>query len=750
MAELWAHSVNPLGNRHGLDDHLRGTAARAGRFGAAFGYEDVASYLGLVHDVGKGTCLWQERLLSAEASGGPVGIDHKSAGAVLVARNVADPLSMVILGHHGGLPSIRDVKPLLRVAASDPGAVDEAIEAVARLVPEILSYQGPGRSRLSALWASDKPAAELLVRMLFSCLVDADFLDTSAHFAAGTGRDEHLVSAASLVARFEARRAAQLARRAPSPIDKLRQGVYEQSIAAASLPRGVFRLQVPTGGGKTLAAGGFALRHAQAHLMPRVIVAVPFITVTDQNAQIYRDLLDDDADGVPVVLEHHSSVDLDAGPAGSWAKLAAENWDAPFIVTTTVQLFQSLFSRTPAAMRKVHRLANAVIVLDEVQALPDRVLVPILSALRALVEHFGATVLFASATQPEFSSLPVFAGLPVTEVIEDPAPLYEQLRRVRYEWRLDPRPTWDEVAEQVAAEHQCAVMVNTTRDAADLHALISRYSGGDAARVLHLSNRMVPVHRRAALTAVRSMLAHGDPVLLTATSLIEAGVDLDVPVLWRAWTRAESLQQAAGRCNREGRLASRGGRVVVFDPVGGSLPSFSANFKAAVGQTWSFFGPGLKDPDDLEALAAYYRAYLGQIGEQGLGREIQRERVGLDFPAVARLFQMIEQGQVRSVVCLDYQGPARESGDDRRRRQAARRVAVSAVGRLRSGDRIGRDELRALQPWTASLSAYVAKQAMAAGTAVSLIGDLLLWQGPYDPQCGIVPEALEDPREFIC
>ncbi len=204
----------------------------------------------------------------------------------------------------------------------------------------------------------------------------------------------------------------------------------------------MYRLPAPTGSGKTLAAGGFALHHARAHQLRQVVVAVPFISITEQNADIYRRLLDRSGEP-PVVLEHHSGVELDdragGGAARWWRRLASENWDAPFVVTTTVQLFQSLFDHRPAAMRKLHRLARSVIVLDEVQALPDRLLLPILSALRTLAESFGTTVLLASATQPSYWELGPFRGLPVTDVIADPASLHASFRRVRWEWQLTPR-----------------------------------------------------------------------------------------------------------------------------------------------------------------------------------------------------------------------------------------------------------------------------------------------------------------------
>jgi CRISPR-associated endonuclease/helicase Cas3 len=252
--------------------------------------------------------------------------------------------------------------------------------------------------------------------------------------------------------RFEARRKALLSGRPTSPVDRWRDEVYAASVDAAIGPTGLYRLPAPTGTGKTLAAAGFALQHAARHGKARVIVAVPFITITEQNAKQYRRLLDaEDESGVRVVLEHHSSVDLDgSSPGHRWQRLAAENWDAPFVVTTTVQLFESLFGRKPGRMRRVHRLANAIIVLDEVQALPHGLLPPIVDGLRILSERFRTTVLLASATQPELWALGPLRDVAVRDVIVDPASLYRALRRARYQWWLDPKPTLEQVARLVA------------------------------------------------------------------------------------------------------------------------------------------------------------------------------------------------------------------------------------------------------------------------------------------------------------
>lgn len=351
---LAAHSVNGAGARHALEDHLRGTAELARQFGAAFGAGELAAYIGLVHDVGKAHCAWQQRLAALEATGGRVGIDRKMAGTWL-ASQVLGVFAAPVNGHHGGLPAWAALKNQLPAAGADRRAEwAEAAGAVAALVPGVRPDRPAGLPEwLDATRRRDPLASDLLIRMVYSALVDADFLDTETHFR-GWPRPRCEVVAGDLAGRYELRRVT-LAGSHPSPADGLRKQVYEQAVTAAAGPTGMYRLAAPTGSGKTLAAGGFALHHCRTRGLHRVVVAVPFISITEQNADVYRQLLDQD--GEPrVVLEHHSGVDLDerAGDAAGrwWRKLAAENWDAPFVVTTAVQLFQSLFDHRPAAMRK--------------------------------------------------------------------------------------------------------------------------------------------------------------------------------------------------------------------------------------------------------------------------------------------------------------------------------------------------------------------------------------------------------------
>lgn len=748
-AVLYAHSCSSLGGRHGLAEHLRGSAELARRFGEVFGAGELAAYLALVHDVGKGSCAWQEGLLRAESVGGRVGVPHKDAGAGLAAKYVAAPFASVVYGHHGGLPDRGRIQQVLRSLAGggqEAEAAREAVVAVRAIVPEIV----PSARLELPSWLRELPGPraalglDLLSRMLFSALVDSDFLDTSAHFDGSGPRVAPRADMAGLADRFEHRREVFLAQRSSSAVDEVRADIYRQVLDAALRAPGIYVMHVPTGGGKTLASAGFALRHAAQHGLGRVVFAVPFISITEQNAQVYRDMLDpaEGEPGHPVVLEHHSSADLHSSHTSAvWARLAAENWDAPVVVTTTVQLFQSLFANRPSAMRKLHRLAGAVIVLDEVQALPDRLLAPILSGLRGLVDHFGASVVLASATQPEFWALPELRGAARLEMVDDVGRLFERLRRVDYVWRTDEELEWEALADSVLSEQdrQVLAVVNTTLDAAYLHRVLRNRAGGSGfegseMRVLHLSTRMTAEHRREVISAIRVRLSAGWPTLVVSTSLIEAGVDLDFPCVYRALAPAESLQQAAGRCNRDGNRTT--GTVVIFRPAKGGTPQ-DRPYEAALKATTRFFGDELADPDDLVALRKYYEDRYAAQGSDGraLGAPIEEDRRNLNFPKVAHDFQMIENDRTVPVVVVRSTKPEAEVAAD--------------IARLRAPYPCGPEVLRRLQPHIAALPRQEARDAVQNGLATLITGDLLEWHGHYDSDRGLDRDEPEDRSQFV-
>ncbi|RVW02206.1 CRISPR-associated helicase Cas3' [Rhodococcus xishaensis] len=729
-----------------MADHLHGTAELAARFAKPFGGEAIAHRLGLFHDAGKASCAWQAGLLRAEAAGGRVGIDHKLLGAQLGIDCGLRPFALAIDGHHGGLSAWRDLRG--RLDGLDPASRErnrEAEHLLRSVLPELFSA---GPVEIPDAWRADELVAEMALRLLFSTLCDADFLDTAAHFAAAPVAVRPDADFAALSVLFEHERKKLLEHRPAAAIDSVREEVYRECIAAAADRPGIYRLAAPTGAGKTLASAGFALHHAATHGAGRVIVAVPFLTITEQNAAVYRSLLD--VAGAEIVLEHHSGVDLDSGQR--WQRLAAENWDAPFVVTTTVRLFEALFGRKPAAMRRVHRLAGAVIILDEVQALPHRLLVPILDALRTLVEHFGTTVLLTSATQPDFWHLSPFRDLPAVDIIPKPAKLVAQLRRVVFDWRIDPSPTLTQVADEAAECGQALVVVNTTADAATV---FNRWRETvSSAAVWQLSTRMCPDHRRRVLAAVHASLGAGEPTLLVSTQLIEAGVDVDFPVVYRTLAPADSLLQAAGRANREGNLG-RPGRVVIVDPQDAGMPP---PYNTLVNLTRTHFGPGRADPDDLDALRNYYRSVYGSLNLEGrghLGQQIQFHRRGFDFPAVTdgprdpitqipdrtQAFRMIEDDSIAVVTPQAVADPTTRENIDR------------LMQALREGTRPERSWLRQLQPYVTTVHRSVLRQPGVIALLRPVIGEpggrggLAEWVGSYDPDVGI--DLDPRPEEFI-
>ncbi|MEU4806390.1 CRISPR-associated helicase Cas3' [Actinosynnema sp. NPDC023587] len=723
---LLAHSPGRVpGAWHSLADHVRSTAELARRFAESFDAGPLAWALGLVHDAGKADCGWQSRLLKVAMTRGKVGGDHKSLGALVLGDRALDA-AMAVLGHHGGLTSPGELEKLTWTP--------DLQTAWARFVAEVPEARGleAGPSLVPVSWFESEFVADIGIRLVFSALVDADHLDTAAHHHMyAEPRVRPPVDMAGLLRRFEAGRAVMLEKPdEPSELDVVRTRLYDDAVRLAKGEPGVFRLPAPTGSGKTLTAAGAALHHAAVHGKSRVIVAVPFTTITGQNAEVYRRVL-----GTDVVLEHHSNAELD----DYRLRLSAENWDAPFVVTTTVQLFDSLFGRKPSRSRKLHRLANAVVVLDEVQALPISLLVPILDALRTLVKHFRTTVILASATQPTFEHLKAWEDLKVVPLVEAPVEIFSKLKRVRYEWQLDPRPTWEQIASQISGEGRALAIVNTVGHARELHRMV-RDRRPDAT-VLHLSTRMCPAHRKVELDRIHRLLKekNGEPVLVVSTQLVEAGVDLDFPVVFRALAPSEALQQAAGRANREGKIPGLG-RVVVFDPDGTKTPAF---YQSAVDKTRAFFGPG-RDPDDPVLLDAYYRSlYTGlNVDEARRGSVIQFNRSERDFEAVAYgpendgkrdgklAFRMIDEDPV-TVIATRY-----ESDEN----------IADLVDQVRVGDKQAGRILRELRRYMVPLPRRIATAPEVRALCRPVLagdGDLWEWVGPYDPSVGIDEQGNE-------
>ena len=548
---------------HRLSEHLEGTGARAAGFLDTVGGAEFARVAGLLHDLGKYTQEFQDRL-----SGGRKRVNHSTAGARIAVerygKHLGKMLAFCIAGHHSGLANGVNGKQTTalearlkeQVPAPDP-IWEQEIALPANLPSPRLIPRDPETAGFCAAF---------FIRMLFSALVDADYLDTEDYFAGLEGgtkpRGQH-PALGELRERLNAYLDQLAAGAEASPVNDLRHEVLAHVRGKAAESPGLFTLTVPTGGGKTLTSLAFALDHARRHGLARVIYVIPYMSIIEQTAAVFHKALrGGDAEEPDFVIEHHSTFDEDRigkREARDKLRLAMENWDAPIIVTTAVQFFESLFSNRPSRCRKLHNVANSVVILDEAQTLPLQYLRPCVTALDELARNWRTSVVLCTATQPALAQSDGFAGgfENVRELAPEPKRLYLALKRtrVRHEGQLDDAS----VAERLRQSPQALCIVNTRRHARELYERMA-----DAEGAAHLTTLMCARHRRKKLDDIRERLRNGAPVRLIATSLIEAGVDLDFRVVWRAETGLESIIQAAGRCNREGRTEM--GDVFVFKP----------------------------------------------------------------------------------------------------------------------------------------------------------------------------------------
>lgn len=739
LAEIVAHTPASGGGAwHMLADHSQAVGDLAADFARQFGGAGLASLAGYLHDAGKATEEVQQRFREIGDVVGPnrpaLGVPHKVEGAQLMAALAGEqraPLALagylVNQGHHTGIPAKTASHTVANVLSAwrDPGLTTPLATLMSNLLTRdldalVASATLPAHVA-EAFSLGDWVPLELFTRMCHSALVDADFLDTSAHFS---GHDQpwraRTYGMGRWLEQFRGFYAQRFATSDPSDINGVRAQVFDACVAVAeeSLPPGIYRLPAPTGTGKTMASAAFALHHAARFGKQRIIVAVPFTTITTQNAATYREAFGELA---PALLEHHSNMIDEAVADETWQRLSAPGWDAEFVVTTTVQLFESLFSNRPSKTRKLHRIANSVIVLDEVQALPIDLLGPILGILRELVEHYGVTVLLASATQPTFWSLPVWEGLPVHDVIPvDSVP--DVTQRVSYAVRREPQ-SWNLIAEEAATENQVLMIENRRADADALYCLVAAARGEDDTFLL--SKSMTADHRDRVLAEVRDRLAAHQSIAVVSTQLIEAGVDVDFPVVYRALAPAESVVQAAGRCNREGRLGVRGGRVVVYVPAEGATPPGIYSTQTGIAKERFIERHSASSFDSPTDLAAYFdEVYRRTDLERGAkAQQLNGYRATLDFPALAQNFRMITETSV-DVVVQDHPDP------DVRREIA---VAIESL-EAHPLDPLSRPVRRLLQRHSATVS----RKDIA--LTVQMSHGIRVWSGAYDPARGVVSD----------
>jgi CRISPR-associated endonuclease/helicase Cas3 len=718
-----------------LADHLRNVAELAAKFANPMGpaAESEARLAGLLHDLGKYQPDFQRYL----ATGRPR-TPHAIHGAAVVASQ-SRLLANLIASHHAGLHDEVDSLSAKLNDLTQPAVGQKLLHAL------LTAYKAdalptPPRPTTAPLAAEGTPAEDLHLRLLLSALVDADYLDTESHFLAARGKTPPApptATPADLLAKLDAKLTAFATRPQQSTLDQLRTRIATRctEVGRAS-PPGVFSLTVPTGGGKTLASAAFALNHAVAHGLSRVIYVIPYTSIIEQNARVFAQIF-----GPENVLEHHSLADWQAtaetdddphSPAAR-AKHSAENWDAPFIVTTNVQFFESLHSHRPSATRKIHRLIGSVVLFDECQTFPPELLDPSLATLQALQAYGKTSLVFCTATQPAFERRDFFpAGfLSIREIIPADDPAWRlhtrpEFRRTRIHHAREPIPL-ETFADRIAAHDRALAIVNTRRSARELFDAVQARSPGD--HVYHLSTFMCPAHRQAVLDAVRIRLAQPDcPCLVISTQLIEAGVDLDFPKAFRVLGPLDAILQAAGRCNREGRLTNPAGHplrgdVEVIQLADAKLPPGVYQRATALAEKYLPVAPA--DGITPDAITAYFHdLYHGTALDKPdiarLRRESLHREIGLRY-------RWIEEEQPTESVLTDYGETARawiahleEQGHQPPTRHQRHAIARHCIN-LRASD---------------------LKTGLQRGIVRKLPGGLHVVQKNYDPRFGYDPQGV--------
>ncbi|MBS9403500.1 CRISPR-associated endonuclease Cas3'' [Halomonas sp. TRM85114] len=711
-----------------LENHLKAVAGLAAERACRFGAGPWGEAAGLLHDLGKYTIPFQRRL-----EGSPERVDHSTAGAHIAIEKYPQLgylLAYLIAGHHAGLANGRDVgerSPLKNRLEADLPQLDpewqHEITLPDALVPP--SHFHPRRDRGYFQYA-------FLVRMLFSCLVDADFIDTESFYAVHEKGVPHARGGGPPLDVLRDALDKRLATfKADSDVNRLRGEILSHVRAQAELPPGRFSLTVPTGGGKTLASLAFALDHAIAHGMDRVIYVIPFTSIVEQNAAVFRDALGEY--GEASVLEHHSA--FDAGnqrDRHSVDKLRrdSENWDAPIIVTTAVQFFESLFAAKTSRCRKLHNIAGSVVILDEAQTMPLPLLRPSVAALDELALNYRTSVVLCTATQPALAETDVpersFQGgfRDMRELAKCPKKLYRVLKRVsvRHIGSLDD----GELRDELLATDQVLCIVNNRRHARALFESIADHPG-----VYHLTTSMYAVHRRRVLVEIRQALKAGQPCRVISTSLIEAGVDVDFPRVLRAEAGLDSIAQAAGRCNREGMRSAADSDVAMFATANDEWAP-PPELKKFAQVTREVLRHHSDDPLSLEAIEAYFRLLYWQQGAQqldkhGLLKLVEDGRIeGLPFDTLEQKFRMIENSQRAVIIPVDEDG-----------------IASGALRELAYAEGVG-GIARKLQPYTVQVpqQGFVALERVGAIAAVEpdKFGDqfmVLVNEDLYDKRVGL-------------
>jgi CRISPR-associated endonuclease/helicase Cas3 len=721
MMDYYAHSENDRNVKHRLAKHLQETASLAESFVCREEYKPLFRLSGLLHDLGKYQPEFQNYLVNGGWRGS---VPHASWGAGYTSKFKIYEASMAIDGHHKGLPDKAawksDINPFVH---NDVAGFDDVVR-------EFLSDVGLEETSLAAYQPIPFDSSfqkEMFIRYLFSALTDSDWLSTEEHFnldksAARSGRELPIdLMLGKLEEEFSSKAK-------DGEINQMRNMARNQAIDKASLPIGFFSLALPTGMGKTLTSLAWALRHAKAkeNNLKRIIIVLPYISIIDQTARELKRIF-----GKELILEHHSSYN-EGQKAGTDKKedysseqirkqLACENWDFPVIVTTTVQFFESLFSNKPSKCRKIHNIAESVVIFDEVQTIPKEIVLPTLRMLNDVQAVMQTSFLFCTATQPAYEKRPGFDGITlISPLIEEPGVLYDKTKRVTYDLLDDLSPIPFTRLSEAVVEHDNSALVifNTKKDALEFFTLMK--STGNWEARYHLSTSMCPAHRKETIEKIRVDLVAKKKILVVSTQLIEAGVDFDFPLLFRAMAPLESIIQSAGRCNREGKMKEYG-KVFLFALQDARYPN--KTYAACAGYAEELIKTDLEQLYSHNVFEKYYASVFALYIDQAKQQGINDARKGFNFETVNNSYHFLDDPS-EGLFIYNYNEKSRQ-----------------LLHSLQYKEFLSRDDYRAMQAFTVqAYEHFIYQNREDIKTAPQ---GFRIWYGNYDPATGISVAPME-------